>query len=55
MERELITFDELLKLAQKENIHPDKVSVGIWAKQKGYIKTRKQKDKKVTIYYYLNI
>lgn len=52
-ETQLITFEELAKLASKEGIKTDKVSVGIWAKSKGYTKTRKQIANKVYIGYYI--
>lgn len=51
-ETQLLTFNELADLAAKEGIHKDKVSVGVWAKANGYIRTRKQINKKVYIGYY---
>lgn len=51
-ETRLLSFEELKELADKDNINLDKVSLGIWAKQNGYIKTRKQINKKVYIGYY---
>lgn len=51
-EKNLITFPELKEIAEKQGIYGNKVYIGIWAQQNGYIKKRKQKDKKVRYYYY---
>lgn len=51
-ETRLLTFNELAEVAAKDGINKDKVSVGIWAKANGYIKTRKQINKKVYVGYY---
>lgn len=37
-----ITYDELRKLAIKEGVADNKVSIGIWAKLKGYIKIKRE-------------
>ena len=50
---ELITYNELRELALKENIKDNKVSIGMWAKIKGYTKKKKQKNNVVTFYYTL--
>lgn len=49
---EWITYSELVELAKSKGIRPTKVSVGIWADQQGYVKIRKQIDKKRNTYYY---
>lgn len=51
-ETQLITFQEIAEMAAKQGVHKDKVSVGIWAKQNGWQRTRKQINKKVYITYY---
>lgn len=45
------TFNEVRKLAIKNNSKDNKVSVGIWAKLNGYIKIKKQIDKHRIILY----
>lgn len=52
-EKQLFTYEELQDMALKFNVKPNKVSVGIWAKINGYKKVRLQKDKVITIYYYV--
>ena len=52
IETRLLKYEDIAALAMKEGVHNDRVSVGIWAKQHGYTKTRKQKKKKVFIGYY---
>lgn len=51
---EYINFEELRKLALVEQIPDNKVSIGIWAKIKGYKKKRKQKHNVVSVMYYLD-
>lgn len=51
-ETRLLKYEEIAALAVKNGAHKDKVSVGIWAKQHGFIKTRKQINKVVCIGYY---
>ena len=54
---EWITYSELVEIAKSKGIRPTKVSVGIWADQQGYVKVRKQIDKKqiiIIIYNYGN-
>lgn len=53
-ETQLLSFKEIAEMAAKEGVHLDKVSVGIWAKQNGWQRTRKQINKKVFIGYYRN-
>ena len=47
----LITFDELREIALKNGIVDNKVHIGIWAQQNGYIKRRIQKNYKIRYYY----
>ena len=47
----LITFDELRKEALKNGVIDNKVHIGIWAQQNGYIKRRIQKNYKIKYYY----
>ncbi len=51
-ETRLLKYEEIAALAMQKGVHNDRVSVGIWAKQNGYIKTRKQINKVVCIGYY---
>lgn len=51
-ETKLLNFDEIAEMAANKGVHKDKVSVGIWAKQNGWQRTRKQINKKVYIAYY---
>ena len=52
MENNLLTFQELQLIAIKNGVPDNKTEIGIWAKSNGYFKIRKQKDKKVKIYYF---
>ena len=49
---EYLSYSQLRQLAILKGIKPTKVSVGIWADQQGYIKIRKQIDKKRNTFYY---
>jgi len=51
-ETRLLKYEEIKALALKDGCKDDKVSVGMWAKFHGYIKTRKQINKVVCIGYY---
>jgi len=49
------TFDELKEIALNDGIIGNKVTIGIWAKMKGYLKKKKQINKhKVTLYFNVN-
>ena len=50
MENNLLTFQDLRVIAVKNGVPDNKTEIGIWAKNNGYYKMRKQKDKKVTTY-----
>ena len=50
---EYITYQELREKALLENVKDNKVSIGCWAKAKGYIKKKRQKNNVVTFYYTL--
>ena len=50
----MITFKELRNIALKNGVVDDKVHIGIWAQQNGYIKKRIQRDYKIG-YYYMQI
>ena len=52
MENNLLTFQELQIIAIKNGVPDNKTEIGIWAKNNRYFKIRKQKDKKVTTYYF---
>lgn len=51
-QKKLLKYEEIRELALADNSKADKVSVGIWARLKGYKKIRKTLNKKTTIYYY---
>ena len=44
---QLLTYEEIREKALLQGISDNKVSIGMWASLKGYIKTRKQIKKKV--------
>ena len=50
---QLFTYEEIREKALLQGISDNKVSIGMWASLKGYIKTRKQIKKKVHTIYYL--
>ena len=50
----LLTFTDIRIIAVKEGVPDNKTEIGIWAKNNGYYKMRKQKDKKVRNYYFKN-
>lgn len=52
MSNDLITFEQLRLIAVKNNVPDNKTEIGIWAKNNGFYKMRKQKDRKVTTYYF---
>lgn len=54
MSNDLITFEQLRLIAVKNNVPDNKTEIGIWAKNNGFYKIRKQKDKKVRNYYFKN-
>lgn len=46
------TFEELKEIAFNDGITGNKVTVGIWAKMNGYLKKKKQINKKrITLYF----
>ena len=49
---QLLTYEEIREKALLQGISDNKVSIGMWASPKGYIKTRKQIKKKVYTMYY---
>lgn len=52
-EKKYLTYEEIRELALKEQIADNRVSVGMWAKFKGYKQQRIQRNKELRIYYYL--
>lgn len=54
MENNLLTFQELRVIAIKKGVPDNKTEIGIWAKNNGYNKIRKQKDKISKYYYFKN-
>lgn len=51
MKLQMKTFEEIKKEAIKRGVEPNNVSIGIWAKINGYVKTRKIEKGKVRYYY----
>ncbi len=46
------TFEELKQMAFSEGITGNKVTIGIWAKMKGFLKKKKQMNKqRITLYF----
>jgi hypothetical protein len=50
----LLSYDKIRDLALKDNCKDNKVSVGIWAKNHGYIRVVKQINK-VKYSYYMSV
>jgi hypothetical protein len=49
---QLLTYEEIRAKALSQGISDNKVSIGMWAGLNGYIKTRKQINKRVyTVYF----
>ena len=49
------TFEELKQMAFSEGITGNKVTIGIWAKMKGFLKKKKQINKRrITFYFKLD-
>ncbi|MEE0590695.1 MAG: hypothetical protein UC738_11120 [Bacteroides stercoris] len=48
----LLTYEEIREKALSQGVSDNKVSIGMWASLNGYIKTRKQIDKRVHTMYY---
>lgn len=49
---QLLTYEEIREKALSQGISDNKVSIGMWAGLNGYIKTRKQINKRVyTVYF----
>lgn len=46
------TYNEVREIAIKNNSDDNRVSVGIWAKINGYIKTKKYVNKQRTVLYF---
>lgn len=51
---QVLTYEEIREKALSQGISDNKVSIGMWAGLNGYIKARKQINKRVyTVYYNL--
>lgn len=52
---EYYTFNELKEMAFEEGITGNRVAVGLWAKMSGYLKKKKQVNKRrITFYFKLD-
>lgn len=50
-----LTYEQVRELAIARYVDDNKISIGVWAKQNGYIKKKRQKDNRVyTIYIKMN-
>ena len=50
-----LTYTQVRELAMAQYVDDNKISVGMWAKQNGYIKKKRQKDNRVyTAYIKMN-
>ena len=50
--KQLFTFEELREIAIKENVADNKVSIGLWAKIRGYKKAKREIRNNKFIYLY---
>lgn len=50
-----LTYVQVRELAIAQHVDDNKISIGVWAKQNGYFKKKRQKDNRVyTIYIKMN-
>lgn len=50
-----LTYEQVRQLALARHVDDNKISIGVWAKQNGYIKRKKQRDNRVyTVYIKIN-
>lgn len=50
-----LTYEQVRELAIARYVDDNKISIGVWAKQNGYIKKKRQKDNRVyTVYIKMN-
>lgn len=50
-----LTYEQVRELAIAQYVDDNKISIGVWAKQNGYFKKKKQKDNRVyTAYIKMN-
>lgn len=50
-----LTYEQVRKFAITQYVDDNKISIGVWAKQNGYIKKKRQKDNRVyTVYIKIN-
>lgn len=49
---EYYTFEQLKEMAFKDGITGNKVAVGIWARMNGFLKKKKQINKRRIIFYF---
>ena len=50
-----LTYAQVRELAIARYVDDNKISIGVWAKQNGYIKKKRQKDNRVyTVYIKMN-
>ncbi|MCD7941385.1 MAG: hypothetical protein LUH50_15765 [Bacteroides intestinalis] len=50
-----LTYEQVRKLALAQHVDDNKISIGVWAKQNGYFKKKRQRDNRVyTVYIKIN-
>lgn len=50
-----LTYEQVRELALAQHVDDNKISIGVWAKQNGYFKKKRQKDNRVyTVYIKIN-
>lgn len=50
-----LTYEQVRELAMAQYVDDNKISIGVWAKQNGYFKKKRQKDNRVyTAYIKMN-
>lgn len=52
---EELTYEQVREFALNKHVDDNKITIGLWAKQNGYFKKRRQRDNKVyTVYIKMN-
>lgn len=50
-----LTYEQVRELALAQHVDDNKISIGVWAKQNGYFKRKRQRDNRVyTVYIKIN-
>lgn len=50
-----LTYEQVRELAMAQYVDDNKINIGVWAKQNGYFKKKRQKENRVyTVYIKMN-